>query len=107
MHIYLKNPNKLFLFQPFYFTLPSVHSKLDVYVALISYFNVVSILKLSTLLDGRITMMFYFSSQETWEVTLEVNTNFLSLTFSFLRVDGYLFLHSKIYKKHDIVLGLT
>lgn len=68
----LNNPNKLFLFQPFYFTLPSVHSKLDVYVALISYFNVVSILKLSKLIDGRITMMFYFSSQETWEVTLEL-----------------------------------
>lgn len=37
------------------------------------------------------------------EVTLEVNTNFLSLTFNFLRVDGYLLLHSKIYKRYDSV----
>lgn len=41
------------------------------------------------------------------EVTLEVNTNFLLLTFNILRVDGYLFLHSKIYKRYDIGLGLT
>lgn len=56
---------------------------------------------------AEIIMKFYFSSQETWAVTLEVNTNFLSLTFSFLRVDDYLFLHSQIYKRYDTVLGLT
>lgn len=54
---------------------------------------------------AEIIMMFY--QPRNLKVTLEVNTNFLSLTFSFLRVDGYLFLHSKIYKRYDTVLRLT
>lgn len=109
MHIYIKKkkqlqkPNKSFSFQAFYFTLPSVHSKLDVYVACSSYFNLVIFLKQSKLMDGRNYHDVLLFLPGNLEVTLEVNTNFLSLTFNFLRVDGYLLLHSKIYKRYDSV----
>lgn len=58
-------------------------------------------------MDGRDYYDFLLFQPINLEVTLEVNTNFFLLTFNFLRADGYLFLHSKIYKRYDIVLGLT
>lgn len=71
MHNYKKTLTNCFYFSHSTLSCQVSIAKLDVYVAFMSYFNVVNVLKLSKLMDGRIIMMFYFSSQESWAATLE------------------------------------